>query len=54
MIDALLGIAIGAAVLGVMAWAVDRPVLPVYCSAGEAETARRQPPWEPPRHRRTC
>lgn len=54
MIDALLGVLIGAAVLGIAAWAADRHALPVYCTTLQADAVRRLPPWDPRPTGPTC
>ncbi len=46
MIAWLAGLAAGALMIAILAWAADRGCLPVYATAEEAAAVRARAPWD--------
>lgn len=40
------GIAVGAAVIGLVAWAAVHEIVPTYATAEEAAAVRQRAPWD--------
>lgn len=44
--EALAGLALGAAVIALLAWAAVHEIIPTYATAEEAQAVRQRPPWD--------
>lgn len=46
MLEILAGLALGAAVIAVLAWAAVHEIIPTYQTSDEARAAQTRPPWD--------